>query len=242
MLTILNHKIHLSKILTAIYSDSMLSPVLGFKGGTAAYLFYQLPRFSVDLDFDLIDPGKISKKNITKLASRLTDILSREYIIIEKSLKLHTLFWLISYEKGQQKIKVEISIRYYPNIYVSRNYYGVNIPVMKLSDMIAHKLVSITDRKIAANRDLYDAHYFLNLKDILDINYEIIRILTGQKPLEFYLSLLKHIEMVDNNRILSGLGEVLDGRQKLWVKAHLLKELKNRILFLKDMVKENAKK
>jgi len=32
--------------------------VLGFKGGTAAMLFYGLPRFSVDLDFDLLDSDK----------------------------------------------------------------------------------------------------------------------------------------------------------------------------------------
>jgi len=31
---------------------------LGFKGGTAAHLFYGLGRFSVDLDFDLFNEDK----------------------------------------------------------------------------------------------------------------------------------------------------------------------------------------
>jgi len=52
------HKNILVKILKDIYTDSTISTVLGFKGGTAATLFYGLDRFSVDLDFDLLDSGK----------------------------------------------------------------------------------------------------------------------------------------------------------------------------------------
>ena len=48
------HKNILIKILKDIYTDNTIGPILGFKGGTAAYLFYDLPRFSVDIDFDLI--------------------------------------------------------------------------------------------------------------------------------------------------------------------------------------------
>ena len=57
-LNITTHRNLLLKILKDIYSDTALGPVLGFKGGTAAYFFYDLPRFSVDLDFDLLDTGK----------------------------------------------------------------------------------------------------------------------------------------------------------------------------------------
>lgn len=54
----LNTSIHrnlLLQILKDIYSNITLGPKLGFKGGTAAYLCYGLGRFSVDLDFDLLD-------------------------------------------------------------------------------------------------------------------------------------------------------------------------------------------
>lgn len=37
---------------TSIHKNIMLQ-ILGFKGGTAAYIFYDLNRFSTDLDFDL---------------------------------------------------------------------------------------------------------------------------------------------------------------------------------------------
>jgi predicted nucleotidyltransferase component of viral defense system len=49
------HKTILLQILKDIYTDNSLGPILGFKGGTAANLFYNLGRFSVDLGFDLLD-------------------------------------------------------------------------------------------------------------------------------------------------------------------------------------------
>ena len=52
------HKDSFLSVLRAIYSDPDTRSALGFKGGTAALLFYELPRFSVDLDFDLLDTDK----------------------------------------------------------------------------------------------------------------------------------------------------------------------------------------
>jgi predicted nucleotidyltransferase component of viral defense system len=47
------HKTILLQILKDIYTSTSLGPVLGFKGGAAAYFFYGLGRFSAELDFDL---------------------------------------------------------------------------------------------------------------------------------------------------------------------------------------------
>jgi len=57
-LDISTHKTILFQILKEIYSDTTISPFLGFKGGTAALMFYGLNRFSIDLDFDLLDETK----------------------------------------------------------------------------------------------------------------------------------------------------------------------------------------
>ena len=57
-LSVAPHKNVLIRILKDIFTDPTIGPVLGFKGGTAAYLFYGLDRFSVDLDFDLLDKGR----------------------------------------------------------------------------------------------------------------------------------------------------------------------------------------
>ena len=54
MIDLNKHKFLLIQILKDIYSDIELSSCLGFKGGTALMFFYDLPRFSVDLDFNLL--------------------------------------------------------------------------------------------------------------------------------------------------------------------------------------------
>jgi predicted nucleotidyltransferase component of viral defense system len=57
-INISKHRNILLGILKDIYSDPQIAPLLGFKGGTALYLFYNLERFSLDLDFDLLDVEK----------------------------------------------------------------------------------------------------------------------------------------------------------------------------------------
>ena len=57
------HKFYMLQILKDIYSDPKLSTALGFKGGTALMFFYNLPRFSVDLDFNLLAPA-IMKQDV----------------------------------------------------------------------------------------------------------------------------------------------------------------------------------
>ena len=52
------HKYFMLQILRDIYSDLELANALGFKGGTALLFFYDLPRFSVDLDFNITLPSK----------------------------------------------------------------------------------------------------------------------------------------------------------------------------------------
>ena len=58
VLRIPEHRDILLQVLKDIYSDTNIAPFLGFKGGTAAYIFYNLSRFSIDLDFDLINEDK----------------------------------------------------------------------------------------------------------------------------------------------------------------------------------------
>lgn len=48
------HEILLKNILRDIYQHPVLQALLAFKVGTCLYLFYNLPRFSTDLDFCLL--------------------------------------------------------------------------------------------------------------------------------------------------------------------------------------------
>ncbi len=224
------HKTNLTNILIDIYKNSILSPVLGFKGGTSAMLFYHLPRFSVDLDFDLTVDFQKDSPELKAFTEKMSSLLSAKYKIKDQSLKYNTLFWLISYGAGLAHIKIEVSTRNNPyNHYNFIPFYGVTIKVLDIKDMIAHKLVAVTERKSLANRDLFDIHYFLSSPSAGQINYKIIKHRTGKEPKEFYLFLLEFIGKINSKNILSGLGEVLTEPQKDWAKAKLITEIKGLI-------------
>src|SRR3989338_9546559 len=106
MLNIEKHRNIIFQILKDIASDLEISPVLGFKGGTAALIFYGLNRFSVDLDFDLIDT---SKEDVVFV--KVKEIISHYGIIKEAHKKRFNLVFVVSYEEGMQSIKVEINRR-----------------------------------------------------------------------------------------------------------------------------------
>jgi predicted nucleotidyltransferase component of viral defense system len=222
------HKTNLINILIDIFKNSSLGPVLAFKGGTAALLFFNLPRFSVDLDFDLIVNLKKDSPELKEFINKMSSLLSTKFEIKDQSVKYNTLFWLVSYGAGFANIKVEVSIRDNPyNHYDLIPFYGTTIRVINLKDMMAHKLVAVAER--GANRDLFDIHYFLGLPEAAQINYQIIKHRTEKDPKEFYLFLLKYLDTINSKNILSGLGEVLTDSQKNWAKVKLLIEIKGLI-------------
>src|SRR5258708_6428118 len=180
MLDQITHRQHIVTLLLKIYEHPFLGSALGFKGGTAAYLFYDLPRFSVDLDFDILPAEKT--ESFPRIIQAMTELITPHYQITDKSEKFNTLFWLLTYEKGKTHIKIEISTRKFANTFEQKTFYGVTMPVMKLGDMMAHKLVAIQDRKTPANRDLFDAHFFLKSPSATGINYGIIKERTKLDP------------------------------------------------------------
>ena len=129
------HTIILTRLLVDLYKDPYLQSALGFKGGTAAVIFYNLPRFSVDLDFDLLNPAKKELvfervKSVSEKFGTLTEAVEKRY----------TLFFLLSYEKGQRNIKVEISKRSNLAEYELKGYLGISMLVMKQDFMASSKL------------------------------------------------------------------------------------------------------
>ena len=96
------HKNIAVKILKDIYTDNTIGPILGFKGGTATYLFYGLDRFSVDLDFDLLD-----LKQEDYVFERITKIISSYGKIKTKRKKYYTLFFELSYADEYHNLKID---------------------------------------------------------------------------------------------------------------------------------------
>ena len=223
------HQIHLVKLLLDIYGDPFLATKVLFKGGTAAYRFYDLDRFSTDLDFDILFNPKINKDLVKTMKRKIGTIIKRNgYITNDYKDKFNTLYWEISYEKGERNIKIEISKRYNKKLIPKshlKTLYGVNLNVITLRDLIAQKLITTLYRTKQTNRDLYDTHFYLNSKNASDINYEYIEKYTGLPRKEFLKELLKLVESKSNYKILDGLGEVIEDEKKAFVKENLLKDL-----------------
>ncbi len=219
MLNIPKHRKIMFDIIRDIY-QSPLGIYLGFKGGTMLYFFYELDRFSVDLDFDLLDESKKEE-----VYDGIRKILQAYGKIKDEADKNFNLFFLLSYEEGAPGIKIEISKRASEkNRYELKNFYGIDVNVMKLEDAFANKLVASVERKRTANRDFYDI-YFLLLKNTF-FNEDIILERTEKNSKDFFVYLREYFEKERPERgILEGLGELLDEKKKQWVKDNLKKEL-----------------
>ena len=224
MLNIQTHQTILLQILKDIYSDIQIAPILGFKGGTACFFFYELSRFSLDLDFDLLDAKKAGA-----VFDKVGNVLLNYGDTRDKMIKRNTLFYLLSYQKGANNIKVEISRRDFGSHYEIKNYLGISMLVMKKEDMFANKLVALLERKQLANRDLYDIWFFL--KNRWDINQGIVERRTKMNLSEYLGDVVKRIELVSDRRILNGLGELLDKKQKDFIRNKFKQEL----LFLLEL-------
>lgn len=225
-----SHHTYLIKILKEIYDNPSLRNILGFKGGTAAVLFYDLPRISVDLDFDLLDE---TKKNI--VLEKIKKIINPVGEIIESIEKRFTLFFLISYKKGERKIKIEISKRPVKSVYEVKNYLGIPILVMKKEDMIAGKMSALLTRKKFAARDLFDLWFFL--KENWQINEIVLKEKTELNLKKAIKMSIKKTKEIKPEQLLQGLGDFLDEKQKYWVKN----KLKEEIIFLLNLYLKQIK-
>lgn len=212
------HKVILVDILQGIYSDSKIRNALGFKGGTAAMLFYALPRFSVDLDFDLIDQNK---KEV--VFQRLKEVLPKYGRVSQAQEKHYTLFFLIDCKKGERNLKVEISKRPLKAEYEVKSFLGIPMLVMKDDDMAACKLAALITRKRFASRDMFDLWFFL--ANHWPIDEMVLKERTGLSINRAFKEVRKRIKGIKKTELLAGLGDLLDNKQKAWVKDKLRDEL-----------------
>lgn len=216
----LDYSIHKNiqlQILKEIYTDTSIAPHLGFKGGTATLMFYDLNRYSVDLDFDLLDEGKGKEvfEKILKIAQGYGEIR-------ESRIKRFNLIIILSYDPKAQNIKIEVNRRKFGSRYELRTLLGISMLVMVKEDMFANKLMAMYERVGKTSRDVFDVYFFT--KNNWPINKEIVEKRAGipfKKVLEKCIELL---EKMNNRNILVGLGEFLTESQKDWARAKLREE------------------
>ncbi|MHC1780145.1 MAG: nucleotidyl transferase AbiEii/AbiGii toxin family protein [Bacteroidales bacterium] len=227
MVNVNKHKFLLLQILKDIYSDVELSGCLGFKGGTALMFFYDLPRFSVDLDFNLLD---LTKEKAVYEKVRM--ILLKYGNIFDEAIKFNGPILVLDYGVGERKLKVEISNRPWDNHYEIKNIMGFNMNVMVVPDMFAHKLCALLDRREVTNRDIFDLWFLMQKKTPL--NQTIVETRT-ELPLATYIKkCIEKLEGMSDRGMLNGLGELMDEEMKKFVRSKLRSETISLLLFYKD--------
>jgi len=216
----LDYSIHKNiqlQILKEIYTDTTIAPHLGFKGGTAALMLYDLNRYSVDLDFDLLNEGKEKEvfEKILKIAQGYGEIR-------ESRIKRYNLIIILSYDTKAQNIKIEVNRREFGSRYELKTLLGISMLVMVREDMFANKLMAMYERVGKTSRDVFDVYFFT--KNNWPINKEIVEKRANMSFKKTLEQCIKLLEKMNNRNILDGLGEFLSESQKDWARAKLREE------------------
>ena len=217
MLDINRHKFFMLQILKDIYSNPLLAVNLGFKGGTACMFFHNLPRFSVDLDFNLINAYYEDQ-----VYDAVRTILLKYGKIHDEAKKFYGPILVLDYGAGDRKLKVEISKRDFGDKYIIANLLGLNIKLMAKENMFAHKQCAMLDRNEITNRDIFDCWFYMENRT--PINRKVVKQRMG-KSLEAYLQdCIDRLNSMSDRGMLNGLGELMDEDMKKFVKTKLRKE------------------
>ncbi|MFO7924713.1 MAG: nucleotidyl transferase AbiEii/AbiGii toxin family protein [Bacteroidales bacterium] len=227
MLEINRHKFFLVQILKDIYSDIELATTLGFKGGTAMMFFYDLPRFSVDLEFNMI-----TRDNQDLAYEKVRSILLKYGKIADEAKKFYGPVLVLDYGAGERKLKVEISNREFDNQYEIKNFLGINIMVMTEADMFAHKVCTLLDRNALTNRDIFDSWFFM--KRQTPINTMLVEARMQMPYADYIQNCIDRLESLSDRGLLQGLGELMDPEIKTFVKTKLRREAISLFRFYKE--------
>jgi predicted nucleotidyltransferase component of viral defense system len=206
------HKSYMNRILIEIIDNPRLSQYLAFKGGTCAAMLGFLDRFSVDLDFDLLDKTQVAalREEFHTTFNQFGVTVAKEYDTV--------LFFQVKYPNENQSKRSTLKVSAH-DIPVAANDYTVQYfkeidRLMKsqtIETMFANKLVALTDRyakhTTIAGRDLYDIHHYF----VQGYKYKgaVIQERTGLHPKDYFASLIsfvhKHITQTVINEDLNTL-------------------------------------
>jgi len=227
MIDTVKHKFYMTQVLKDIFTDAELANYLGFKGGTALMFFYELPRFSVDLDFNLLTPEKneIVYEKFRKIALKYGKI-------DDETLKFFGGIVALDYGKEQRKLKIEFSNRQDNSEYDLRNLLGISIKTMCLRDMFSHKLCALLDRNSVINRDIFDCWFFMSKQT--PVNQTIIEQRMKKSLPDYLQDCIDTIENLPKKSLLDGLGELVNPELKTFIRT----KLRTEVIFLLNFYKE----
>jgi predicted nucleotidyltransferase component of viral defense system len=196
-------------------AKSRVGSQIAFKGGTAMKLFYGLPRYSEDIEYDSLLGGSSQE-----LMSALKDLsVKRRWEITDEAIKYFTVLFELRFAGPERhfRVKIEISTRQKELETTILPFRGVPILTLEPSFLMTEKLLTFIDRQ--AGRDIFDAWFILDhgypLKESL-----IRRTFSGYK--DFYQAMLKIVEKADIKRILRDTGKLLGQDHRNWIRTSFL--------------------
>jgi len=188
-----------------------------FKGGTALKLFYGLPRYSEDIDYDSL-PGASPQE----LMRALKDLfVKRRWEITDEAIKYFTVLLELRFAGPERRfrVKIEISTREKELETTVQSFRGVPVLTLEPSFLMTEKLLTFLDRR--AGRDIFDAWFILEhaypLKESL-----IKRTFDGYG--DFYRAMLSIVEGADIKKILRDTGKLLGRDHRNWIRASFLND------------------
>ena len=189
--------------------------------------FYDLPRFSVDLDFNLLH-----KEQEDLVYNKVRKILLKYGSIYDEAKKYYGPLVVLNYGYGERKLKVEISNRVFENRYEIKNLLGINVKLMVQEDMFAHKLCALLDRSSITNRDIFDCWFFMEKRTPINKNIVESRM---KMPLAEYLQhCIDLLESMNDKGLLQGLGELMEDSMKKFVQIEMRSETIVLLKFYKE--------
>lgn len=164
----------LLKVLEQFMAIPYLQKRLALKGGTALNLFYfnELPRLSVDLDFNYI--GKLEREEMLEekilMNNAINQVLQQNQFELDRNPMQHAggkMVWRYPSVLGQRgNLEIDLNFMYRqplwnvelltPKISYEKT---MHVPVLDFHELAAGKLSALFSRSLS--RDLFDAHYLL---------------------------------------------------------------------------------
>jgi len=198
------HKSYLNRLLMEIVDRTVLAQNLAFKGGTCAAMLGYLDRFSIDLDFDLLNSAAEKE-----LRDELKEVFEGLGLTLVRELT-NGLFFQLRYlnDPGKRNtLKISASgVQVKANLYKVQYFPEIDrvINSQTLETMVANKLVAVTDRytqhKAIAGRDIYDIHTFL--VHGYGFHAPILQERTGLEPYQYLSALIQFIKVNVNQKMI----------------------------------------
>jgi len=203
-------------------AKSRAGSLIAFMGGTALKLFYDLPRYSEDVDYDALQVG--SPEGLIGIIKGLCT--KKGWEITDNALKYYTILVELRFRGPDRNfhIKIEISTREKELKTAILPLRGVPIVTLEPSFLMTEKLLTFLDRQ--AGRDIFDAWFILNGGYPLD---EAMIEKAFENRSAFFQALLNTVKKADPKKILRDTGKLLNQDYRNWITTSFLSDLERLI-------------